>query len=118
MIQRLFVYGTLAPGRPNTHVLPDIGGSWQSATVTGTLYPEGWGAEMGYPGMVLSESGEDIEGSLFSSENLFENWAMLDEFEGEAYERVLAVAKCKDNSLVETYVYVLRERSAAIRNKQ
>ncbi len=118
MIQRLFVYGTLAPGRPNTHVLTDIGGSWQSATVTGTLYPEGWGAEMGYPGMVLSESGEDIEGSLFSSENLFENWAMLDEFEGEAYERVLAVAKCKDNSLVETYVYVLRERSAAIRNKQ
>ncbi len=118
MIQRLFVYGTLAPGRPNTHVLTDIGGSWQSATVTGTLYPEGWGADMGCPGMVLSESGEEIEGSLFSSENLFKNWPMLDEFEGEAYERVLVVAKCKDDSLVETYVYVLRERLAAIRTKR
>ena len=30
MIQRLFVYGTLAPGRPNEHVLSEIGGSWEA----------------------------------------------------------------------------------------
>lgn len=26
MTERLFVYGTLGPGRPNEHVLRDIGG--------------------------------------------------------------------------------------------
>ena len=30
MIQRLFVYGTLALGRPNEHVLRKIGGTWEA----------------------------------------------------------------------------------------
>jgi gamma-glutamylcyclotransferase (GGCT)/AIG2-like uncharacterized protein YtfP len=42
MIERLFVYGTLAPGRPNEHVLSEIGGTWEAAIVTGTLRQEGW----------------------------------------------------------------------------
>jgi len=37
MIHRLFVYGTLAPGRPNDHVLRDVSGDWQLAMVMGTL---------------------------------------------------------------------------------
>jgi hypothetical protein len=40
MIQRLFVNGTLVPGGPNEHVLSDIGGSWEAATVSGTLRQE------------------------------------------------------------------------------
>ena len=39
---RLFVYGTLAPGRSNADVLADVPGVWEPATVTGTLLPEGW----------------------------------------------------------------------------
>ncbi len=47
----LFVYGTLVPGRPNEHVLTDIGGSWEEATVIGTLHEEGWGSARGdHPG--------------------------------------------------------------------
>ena len=34
MIQRLFVYGTLAPGRPNEHVLREIGGSFVNVIST------------------------------------------------------------------------------------
>ena len=34
MIERLFVYGTLAPGQPNEHVLREIGVTWEAATVT------------------------------------------------------------------------------------
>jgi len=49
MIEKLFVYGTLGPGRPNEHVLGAIGGSWESATVSGSLREEGWGAEMVQP---------------------------------------------------------------------
>lgn len=53
MIEKLFVYGTLCPDRPNEHVLDAIGGSWKSATISGALREEGWGAEMGYPGIDL-----------------------------------------------------------------
>ena len=38
MIQRLFVYGTLAPGRPNEHLLNEIGGSWEEANSPGILF--------------------------------------------------------------------------------
>jgi gamma-glutamylcyclotransferase (GGCT)/AIG2-like uncharacterized protein YtfP len=107
VIERLFVYGTLGPGQPNEHVLDAIGGSWETATVTGTLRHEGWGAELGYPGIDLDEHGGEVEGFLFTSENLSGHWAALDEFEGEAYERVLAKVKLKDGSIVDAYIYTL-----------
>jgi len=108
VIERLFVYGTLGPGRPNEHVLGAIGGSCETATVTGTLRQEGWGAAMGYPGIDLDEHGGEVEGFLFTSENLSNHWAALDEFEGEAYERVLVKVKLKDGSTVDAYIYTLR----------
>jgi gamma-glutamylcyclotransferase (GGCT)/AIG2-like uncharacterized protein YtfP len=108
MTHRLFVYGTLAPGRPNAHVLADVPGKWEPATVIGKLFQEGWGAAAGYPGIVLDERGGEIEGLLFSSDELAEQWARLDEFEGEGYERVVTKAKLKDGSVVPAYVYRLR----------
>ena len=100
-MEHLFVYGTLGPGRPNEHVLKDIGGTWKTASVTGVLLNEGWGAEMGYPGLVLDKSGETIKGFLFSSEKLSEHWAALDEFEGLAYQRIFTEVKLSDESQVE-----------------
>ena len=108
MTQRLFVYGTLAPGRPNEHVLKHINGSWENASVRGTLHREGWGANLGYPAIVLDELGDKIAGYLFSSDELPEHWAKLDEFEGEAYERVLTVATLSDKSTVDAYIYALK----------
>src|SRR5438552_3926986 len=35
MTHRLFGYGKLAPGRRNEHVLADVPGEWESATVHG-----------------------------------------------------------------------------------
>ena len=107
MNHRLFVYGTLAPGRPNEHVLADVPGKWEPATVMGTLLQEGWGATMGYPGIILDEHGGEVEGFLFSSESLAEHWARLDKFEGEGYERVLTTVKLKDGTAVEAYIYRL-----------
>lgn len=108
MLERLFVYGTLGPGRPNEHVLTEIGGSWKTATVIGTLRDEGWGAELGYPGINLDENGEEVEGFLFISQNLANHWSDLDEFEGEAYKRVLTKVKLEDGSLVDAHIYMLR----------
>jgi gamma-glutamylcyclotransferase (GGCT)/AIG2-like uncharacterized protein YtfP len=107
MIQRLFVYGTLAPGRPNEHVLAEVPGTWEPATVMGTLLQEGWGAAAAYPGIVLDEHGGEVEGFLFTSESLAEHWARLDEFEGEGYERVLTPVKLKDGTAVDAYIYRL-----------
>lgn len=41
MIERLFVYGSLAPGRPNEHILAAIPGTWEPASVSGRLREEG-----------------------------------------------------------------------------
>jgi len=37
--QRLFVYGSLAPGEVNAQVLEPLAGEWQEASVRGTLHP-------------------------------------------------------------------------------
>lgn len=107
MTHRLFVYGTLAPGKPNEHILADLPGTWQPATVVGKLFPEGWGAAMGYPGIVLDDGGDEVAGLLFSSENLPAHWARIDAFEGEGYERVLTSAKLDDGRTVDAYIYRL-----------
>lgn len=107
MTHRLFVYGTLAPGRPNAHVLADIPGKWEPATVIGTLLQEGWGAAAGYPGIVLDQQSSEVDGFLFSSEKLAEHWTRLDEFEGEGYERVVTAVKRKDGTVVDACIYKL-----------
>ena len=107
MTHRLFVYGTLAPGRPNEHILADVPGKWEPATVIGTLYPEGWGAAEGYPGVVLDGQGGEVAGLLFTSESLPEHWARLDEFEGAGYERVVNKAMLEDGTKVDAYIYKL-----------
>ena len=108
MIERLFVYGTLAPGGPNEHVLSEIGGSWEAARVIGSLRQKGWGAAMGYPGIDLDEHGDEVQGFLFSSEKLSDHWAKLDAFEGNSYERVLTVVKLRGNETVDAYIYTLK----------
>jgi gamma-glutamylcyclotransferase (GGCT)/AIG2-like uncharacterized protein YtfP len=107
MTDRLFVYGTLAPGRPNEHVLAEVRGTWEPATVRGTLLQEGWGAAAGYPGIVLDDHADEVSGLIFASEELSAHWTRLDQFEGAGYERVLTSAKLQDGMLVEAHIYVL-----------
>ena len=107
-MERLFVYGTLAPGRPNEHVMQKIPGEWLPARVKGKLIKAGWGfAQSGFPAMVPSEDGQDIEGYVFRSARLAEHWATLDEFEGADYVRVLTKATLANGEVVEAYVYAL-----------
>ncbi len=110
MTRRLFVYGTLAPGRANEHVLKAIEGAWEEASVKGYLIPQGWGADMGYPGIVLDDNGDEIQGYIFYSDKLNDHLEELDFFEGEQYERVMTKVFTKDGMGVEAYVYVIRER--------
>jgi gamma-glutamylcyclotransferase (GGCT)/AIG2-like uncharacterized protein YtfP len=111
MTHRLFVYGTLAPGRPNAHVLADVAGTWQPATTRGTLFAEGWGAAAGYPGIVPDESADEVHGFLLTSDVLLRHWDRLDAFEGDGYERVLATVRLADGSAVQAYLYRLSDAS-------
>ncbi|MBX2835261.1 MAG: gamma-glutamylcyclotransferase [Gammaproteobacteria bacterium] len=106
-MERLFIYGTLAPGEVNHDVLNDIPGVWEPATLTGELLKDGWGAEFGCPGIVPSEKGKEVDGYLFSSDELSAHWTMLDEFEGSGYKRVMVDVKIKGGEKIQAYVYAL-----------
>ena len=108
MTQRLFVYGTLAPGQPNEHVLTPLAGAWQPAAVKGRLMPQGWGAALGFPALAPAANGDAIRGFVFSSPRLADCWPTLDAFEGEQYERVLIEARLDDGATVDAFVYALR----------
>ena len=108
-MERLFVYGTLQPGAPNEHVMSAIGGEWQTAASKGTLRQEGWGADLGYMGLVLDESGSDVQGYVFTSAALSDHWDELDSFEGEGYERVVTFVTLPNGEQVQAYVYVLSQ---------
>ncbi len=107
MTQRLFIYGTLAPGQSNHKILEDIPGSWKQGSIRGALLQEGWGASMGCPGIVPSNDGDIVEGFIFTSEQLTKHWQMLDKFEGEEYTRVLVPVRVNGIQDGEAYAYVL-----------
>jgi gamma-glutamylcyclotransferase (GGCT)/AIG2-like uncharacterized protein YtfP len=105
---RLAVYGTLAPGRVNHHQLAMLEGSWGRGTVRGKLFPSGWGAALGFPGLILDPAGPLVNVALFESRDLPEHWARLDEFEGSGYRRVVARVKTEEGER-NAWIYVLAE---------
>ena len=108
-MDNLFVYGSLGPGRPNEHLLKKIGGTWKRGHVWGQLFEEGWGAQMGFPGIRLDEPKEKIAGYVFCSDNLEAFWEELDTFEGNAYQRIKTEVNLEDSGeQMEAYIYALR----------
>ena len=107
MVDALFVYGTLCPGRENEGILKEIGGTFEEASIRGTHFPDGWLEGFPYPGVDLDPNGEIIEGYLFRSPDLYKYWGRLDAFEGPNYERVVTEVWGKDQGHVKAYVYVI-----------
>lgn len=102
----LFAYGSLLPGRENEHILAPLKGRWEPGHVFGVLHPAGIGAALGWPVLILDASGERINGQLFQAPRLAQNWALVDEFEGPAYRRVLTVVTRPAGSTCEAWTYV------------
>jgi gamma-glutamylcyclotransferase (GGCT)/AIG2-like uncharacterized protein YtfP len=104
---RLVVYGTLAPGRPNHSQLEALDGRWSPGQLRGRLVDAGWGASLGYPGLVLDPHAGVIDVQVFESADLPAHWSRLDEFEGPGYRRVVTKVRLPADE-VDASVYVLR----------
>ena len=85
----LAVYGTLAPGKPNHHVVEPLGGEWTDGVVEGDLFPVGWGATLGYPAFRPRAGGDAVAVRVLRSPALEGAWPALDRFEGPGYRRIL-----------------------------
>ena len=99
----LFVYGTLAPGQVNAHVVAPLSGAWTEAEISGSLHDAGWGAAPGCPGARLVDNDIDkitpdshptsiVKGVLFESADLADFWQKLDDFEGTEYQAEITTA--------------------------
>ena len=111
---RLATYGTLAPGRANHHQLAGLEGKWRQGTVKGRLADAGWGAALGYPGLVLDPLGPMVEVYLFESVELPEHWPRLDAFEGTGYRRVVTQVRTADGEL-DAWIYVIERDQSVLR---
>ena len=83
------VYGTLAPGQPNHHVLAPLGGEWTDGLIEGDLLTVGWGAALGYPGFRPRVGGDAVAVWVLTASRLAGAWPDLDRFEGTGYRRIL-----------------------------
>jgi gamma-glutamylcyclotransferase (GGCT)/AIG2-like uncharacterized protein YtfP len=111
-LERLATYGTLAPGRPNHHQLSDLDGRWLKGRVTGRLVAAGWGADLGFPALVLDPDGTAVDVQVFESADLPAHWSRLDRFEGPGYDRAVTTVRTADGEL-EASIYVLRSGTDA-----
>jgi len=107
---RLAVYGSLAPGKANHHLLAKFPGTWTHGRVRGDLINAGWAAAGGYPGLVPRDDGPWVSVQVFESPALMDAWAELDAFEGSEYRRMLIPVHSEDPDarlLYSAYVYAL-----------
>jgi len=100
----LATYGSLRPGECNHHELAGLSGEWRPGTVAGRLIEKGWGADLGYPAIILAPDGDPVPVQLFVSADLPAHWARLDDFEGDGYRRVAVTVSTADGA-VEAWIY-------------
>ncbi len=101
----LFVYGTLAPGEENAHIMDGMVGEWRKAYVRGTRHATGWGTHKRHPGFIPDENAPPVKGLLFISNDLPAHWARLDKFEGADYKRISIKAKLESGNIIDAQIY-------------
>ena len=110
--RRLAAYGTLAPGRPNHHVVAPLGGEWTAGIVEGDMSAEGWGTTFGYPAFRPRIGGPAVAVQVLTAAALAGAWDELDEFEGPEYQRIL-VPVFRPDSADERRLYTVANIFAA-----
>jgi gamma-glutamylcyclotransferase (GGCT)/AIG2-like uncharacterized protein YtfP len=104
----LFVYGTLRRGFNNRYArLLDRSAKYLgTALIRGRLYDLGR-----YPGIRLQAIGDEwVAGEIYCLRNAALTLAVLDEYEGSAFERVEANALLSDRVRLSCWVYEYKRR--------
>ena len=107
---RLAVYGGLAPGKSNHHMLAKHPGTWTRGRVRGDLVNAGWGAAGGFPGLLPRDDGPWVAVQVLESPALASAWPELDEFEGEEYRRTIVPVYAEEpeaHVIFEANIYAL-----------
>ena len=98
---RLIAYGTIRPGQPNHALVASLAGSWIQVLIPGVLREED-----GLPSFRWTLRGSWVEAHLLESPSLPDELERLDDFEGPAYARRLAIYRvdgvCGVGNLYET----------------
>lgn len=81
--EHLAVYGSLAPGRENHHLLAGCPGTWTPGFTTGRV------AERQFRVFTYAADGAHIAVHVLRSHHLRGFWRELDAFEGAEYRRIL-----------------------------
>ena len=81
---KLIVYGSLAPGGLYHFLLADLPGTWEQCVIRGRMGQYG-----GFKAFHYDAAGPEHPAWLFSSAELPRVISELDDFEGDAYERVV-----------------------------
>jgi hypothetical protein len=85
---KLIVYGSLAPGGVNAFVLAGLVGEWHPCRIRGRM-----GTYLGFKSFRYDPQGPENQAWLFSSAELPRVISELDDFEGDAYERIVIPAR-------------------------
>ena len=106
-MERLAVYGSLAPGGKHHDVLAGLRGTWREGTIGGRLAP-GAGPAKGYPVLTLAPESPAtrVEVRVFESPDLPDHWPRLSAFEGPGYRREGAVVTLEGGARVVSQVFV------------
>lgn len=107
--RRLAVYGSLAPGEANHHVLSGCPGEWRRGWVRGELHETGWGADAGFPGFVWRPGGPRVPVRVLHSRALPRHWGRIDAFEGPDYLRILVPVEGSEARTRVCNLYALRD---------
>lgn len=112
---KLAVYGSLGPGRENEHVMTAIGGAWREGfAMPGVRQDGGWGAAIGYPGVVWKTGPSVVDVFVFDSAALPNHWDDLDAFEGDEYARLYVPVTRRGAQPEITFTYALRAPSTKV----
>jgi gamma-glutamylcyclotransferase (GGCT)/AIG2-like uncharacterized protein YtfP len=112
--ERLAVYGSLAPGRQNHHIVQPLGGEWTQGVVEGDLFTYGWGAAVGYRALRPRPGAPSVRVHVLTSRALPAAWPELDAFEGADYRRVLVAVWSGEDPATRRLVTVANIYAAAV----
>jgi gamma-glutamylcyclotransferase (GGCT)/AIG2-like uncharacterized protein YtfP len=101
--RKLAVYGTLAPGESNHHLLASCPGTWTSAAVPGRR------TVRRFPAFTYDPSAALVAVQMLDSPDLPDQWQHLDAFEGPDYPRILVPVYTGDHLLAVANLYASRE---------